>query len=120
MADLTTQTASATAAGVGAAVVAVIGIDPQALLWAFVGGSIGITFAAPAGRWRAAVVFVAVVFSCAQLGSWMAWHLFGDDRLARNGCPLLLGMAFHPLLSASVAAIPGIVKGALRRIGVEA
>lgn len=119
MADVTTGAASAAAAGVGAVTVAILGIEPQTLVWGFVGSSIGATFAAPSSRWRAVSLFIAVVLSCALLGTWAALRWFDGTALARNGSSLLLGILFHPLLSLLVANLPSILDAGLKRIGLK-
>lgn len=119
MADVTTGAASAAAAGVGGVVMAVLGIEPQALVWGFVGASIGATFAAPSSRWRAVSLFVAVTCSSALLGTLAAAQWLGGTALARNGMALLLGIGFHPLMAAFIANMPSVLDGLLRKVGLK-
>lgn len=114
MADATQTVIEAAAAGLGAATLAIIGVEPQALLWGAVGAFMGMTFAAPAGRMRAALTFLAVVLACAELGTWAALKWFDALPVARNGSALTLGVLFHPLLAALVAKLPQIVGVATR------
>lgn len=110
---------AAVAAGIGAATVAVLGLEPQALVWGFVGASIGISTAPAAGRMRAIAVFLAVVLAAALLGSWAAEHFFEARGVARNAWCLLLGISFHPLMTVAVQNIPGVFEALLRRLGVK-
>lgn len=114
MAEPTTTATGAVAAGIGALFVALIGIEPQALVWGFVGAVFGLSFAPQSGRVRAALVFVAVAFAAALLGTWAAdfWH--ANSRIARNGWAMALGAAFHPLLAAFVQAVPAALQALVR------
>ena len=109
---------AATAAGVTAVTVAVLGVEPQALLWAAVGCTIGLTFASAAGVLRATLTFLAVVLVCAAAGSWAAVEWFHGLPLARNSLAAGLGIVFHPLVATVVSKMPDIWQGILRRLGV--
>lgn len=104
----------AAAAGVGALFMSVVGVEPQALVWGFVGAVFGLTFAPASGRARAALVFVAVAFAAALLGTWAAdfWHT--GSRIARNGWAMALAAGFHPLLAAFVQAVPAMFQAFTR------
>ena len=107
--DSTLSAAAATTTGVSAWVIAALGVHPQALAWALFGAIIGATFAPEASRWRAAGVFVAVVASGAELGSWLAVSYWpGDNPMARNGCALVLSMIFHPVLTVVIGRLPAL------------
>ena len=109
MANTASSALEATAAGVGAVTLAVIGVEPQALLWGAIGALIGMTLAAPAGRVRAALTLIAVALACAELGTWAAVRYFDAAPIARNGACLVLGILFHPLLAILVGKLPAIV-----------
>jgi hypothetical protein len=109
MADVAQVSIEATAAGIGAVTMAIIGVEPQAVLWGSIGACVGMTFAAPAGRLRASLMFVAVVLACAELGTWASIRWFDASFIARNSVALVLGMLFHPILAAVVARIPIVV-----------
>lgn len=96
------------AAGIAGAIVALLGVEPQALVWAAVGAIFGAPLAPQAGRVRQILVFMAVVLACALLGHWAAdsWHQ-GSVR-ARNAWALVLAAGFHPLSAAVVASIPSL------------
>lgn len=98
-------------AGVGAAVLAVLGLEPQALAWSMVGAIFGAPLAPPAGRVRQALVFVAVVLACALLGTIMAEFFNAASPRWRNGWSMVLAGIFHPVSAALVKAAPGIVVG---------
>jgi len=120
MSDPTQPVINAAAAGAGAVFVAMIGVEPQALVWASVGAAIGLGFAAQTGRFRAAALFVAVAMACALLGTLIAARWFDNSAVWRNSSALLLGIAFHPLLALVVAQLPAIVDAALRKVGLKA
>lgn len=92
----------------------IIGIEPQGLVWSLVGAVFGLSFAPKVGRWRAALLFIAVAFAAALLGTWAAefWH--ASSRTARNGWAMALGAAFHPLVAAFVQAVPTALQALLR------
>lgn len=118
-ADATSTAASAAASGIGAATVALIGVDLQALFWAFVGSGVGVSISKPAGRTRALLVFAFVVMGSALLGTWAAHWQFGSEPTARNAISLVLGIFFHPLLAAALAQIEPLLRGWADRIGAR-
>lgn len=102
------------AAAAGALFVALIGIEPQALVWSLVGAVFGLSFAPPSGRMRAALVFLAVALASALLGTWAADYLHAGSRIARNAWSLGIASAFHPLLAAFVQAVPAALQALIR------
>lgn len=108
MAEPTSSGSAAVAAGLGAFIVAAIGVEVQPLFWSLIGAVLGLSLAASAGRVRAVAVFVAVVFASALLGSWAA-HETGAGAFGRNAMSLLVATLFHPLLSAAIAQVPQLV-----------
>lgn len=114
MAEPTITAGSAVAAGTGALFVALIGIEPQGLVWSLVGAVFGLSFAPKVGRWRAALVFIAVAFAAALLGTWAADFLHSGARTARNGWSMVIAAAFHPALAAFVQAVPAALQALLR------
>ena len=124
MSDVAVQSTTAAGAGVSAVVVALIGVEPAILFWSVVGCGLGVPLAPPAGRWRATLTFVLASLASALLGTLLATeYMVGatPDRLAlaSKGAALVLGIAFHPLLSVVVASIPSIWGGILRRLGLS-
>jgi hypothetical protein len=121
MTDVTVPVAAAAGAGIGAVIVNLLGVEPQVLLAAGAGAFLGIPFAPPTGRIRAAAVFITVVIASALLGSWAASEFFSEARLmtATKGCSLLIGWTFHPLASVIVAGIPDLWNGLLRKYGLK-
>src|SRR5437762_497251 len=71
-------------AGAGAVVVAMLGVEPQALVWGAVGAAIGLGFATKTGRFRAAAIFFAVVMACALLGTLISTRWFDGGPIWRN------------------------------------
>ena len=125
MSEVAVQATTATAAGVGAVVVALIGVEPQVLFWALVGCGLGVPLAPPAGRWRAALTFLLASLASALLGTFMALEFIGPEApaarlaVATKGVTLILGIGFHPLVSVVVGSIPDVWGGLLRRLGVK-
>jgi hypothetical protein len=125
MSDVMLPAAAATGAGVGAVVMALIGVDPQVLFWAFVGCALGVPLAPQAGRVRAAFTFLLAALASALLGTFMAAEMIGFDApiarlaLATKGLTLILGIAFHPLMTVVVSSIPSIWDGLLKKVGFK-
>lgn len=114
----TTSIVSATGAGVGALIMAAIGVEPQPIFWALIGATLGLSLAGDSGRLRAIAVFACVVLSSALVGTLMAEAYFADGKGWRNAISLVIAALFHPLFSAFVAAVPGLIQAGLRRIGL--
>lgn len=103
------STPLALAAGASALVVALLGVEPQALAWAMVGAIFGAPLAPPAGRARQVLVFVGVTLASALLGTVTAdWLGHASPRWRNAWCMVYAGV-FHPLSAAVVAAIPNLV-----------
>lgn len=126
MSEPTFGTLTAVVAGITAVVVSLIGVEPQVLFWAFVGGSLGIPVAPKSGRVRATMAFILVVLASSMLGTLVASEYFSGPAstparaaLASKGFSLLIALVFHPLLSVVVSSIPSIWDGLLRKIGLK-
>lgn len=117
MTEPTTATA-AIAAGLGAGLLASLGIEPAPLFWALVGASLGMTFAAATTRVRAASVFVAVVLCCSLFGAWLAQRYFSGEAISRNAFSCGLAIFFHPLLNAAITRLPAAIDGLMRKFGI--
>lgn len=119
--DTPTSVAGAAVAGLGATFLAALGIEPAALFWALVGATLGMSFAAAAGRLRAATVFAAVVLVCSLFGAWLAQRYFSGEPLSRNAFACGLAIIFHPLLNAAIPRLPAAIDGIMRllRIGSQ-
>lgn len=116
--DAPSALASAAVSGAGAAVLTALGIDPAALFWAFVGASIGMTFAAAATRVRTAVVFCCVVLCCSLFGAFLAMQFTSGNPLGKDAFACGLALVFHPFLSALITLLPTALNGVLRRLGI--
>lgn len=120
MPDLTTAAIGACATwATSACIASVLGIDQQAILWAFFGACIGLAFAPGASFAKTLAVFVFVTLACALLGTVgsHAWHK--DDPLWRNGYACVLAMVFHPALAALLIVVPSFIKGWGSRAGAR-
>ena len=113
MADITGTAASAAGAGIGAAVLALTGVEPHQLLAAFMGAIFGIGFAPEMGRLRAAATFVAVVVCAAILGKWGAVRWFDASSLSAAACAIGAGAFMHPAAALLVKELPGVLRRAL-------
>lgn len=96
---------------------AVLGVQPQALFWSAVGATLGMSWAAPAAKPRAIMIYVCVVLASSMLGTHIATLDFGTTGTARNTACVLLGIFFHPLLGALFNALPELVSGWTKRLG---
>lgn len=110
-----TSTTAAAGYAFGAVFVALVGVEPQALVWGVVGAVIGLTFAPPTGRFRAGLVFLAVAFASAALGTWAAEYWHSGSHVARNAWSLGVAVLFHPLFAALVQAVPAAVQAFVSR-----
>jgi len=107
--------------GAGFSVVAVaasLGLDPAAIFWSFVGASLGMSFAPPSGRLRAAVVFVCATLVSSLFGISLAAYLHTDGHVAQNVYSCVFSIFLHPLILAVVNAAPQVVQGVLKKIGL--
>ncbi len=110
------------AAGVGGAVLALLGVDAPTLTAALMGCALGALFAPPTTRLKACLLFAAAVaasaISASVLGPLLAgWMPALSVQVWSKGTALGVGIFLHPLIQAGSVAVPGIVKGAAARIG---
>jgi hypothetical protein len=117
MTDPTVPIATAASAGLGAMILATLGVEPQALLWGAVGASIGLTVAPASGRVRAVLMFCAVVMMSALAGTYFAEHHMAGSIVARNAAAAATAALFHPLFTAAVAGLPALVARLTDRLG---
>ena len=118
MPEPTATLVTAGSAGVGAFVMAAIGIEPQPIFWALIGATFGLSFAAEAKLLKSIAVFVCVVLTAALAGSLIAEAYFANSSGWRNSASWLAAAFFHPLFSALAGAVPNIVQAGLRRFGL--
>ena len=118
MTDPAVSVAGAAAAGLGAASLTALGLEPAPLFWALVGASLGMSFAAATSRRRAALVFVAVVLVCSLFGAWLAQRYFAGEQISRNAFACGLAIFFHPLLNAAITRLPAALDGLMRKFGI--
>lgn len=107
MAEMTTPTIGTIAAGAGATVLSTLGLDPATLFWALIGATVGLSFAPTMTRFRAVVVFVAVVLICSLFGAWLAQER-GGGVLSRHGAACGLALFFHLLVSLAQTKLPAL------------
>lgn len=109
------------AAGVGGALLALLGVDAGTLTAALIGCAFGAAAAPPVGPWRARALFVAAVaasaISASVLGPLAHGWLPGVSVAALcKASALLVGILLHPLIQAGSAAVPRIVGAVVSRI----
>ena len=117
MTDPTAPVAIAASAGLGAMILATLGVEAQSLMWGAVGASIGLTVAPPASRWRAMLSFVAVVMLSALAGTYIAEHHGAGSAVVRNAAAAAVAALFHPLFQAAVAGVPQLIAMITARLG---
>lgn|SRR5512134_52848 len=106
----TTETAAQiTITGTSTLLVALLGVEPQAIIWSFVGCILGVTLAKPSGRFYAMALFMAATLACALLGTVTADQFFAGSKVARNASAVIFGAGFHPILAAFIGAVPGLM-----------
>lgn len=107
--DPTAQAVHATAAGISALIVSILGVEPQVIVWGMVGATIGASFAPPSSRLRAIAVFIAVSLACSALGKWGAVFAFEGSATARNGLACIMAVFFHPMTTIAVQRLPDLL-----------
>lgn len=117
----TETAAQAALTGTSALFVAALGVEPQAVIWSFVGCIIGVTLAKPAGRFYAILMFIAATLTCALCGTLTAELWLDRSVTGRNVCAVVYGVIFHPAVAALIGMVPGtfdaIKAFVVRRIG---
>lgn len=109
------------AAGVGGAILALLGVDAPTLTAALFACALGSLFAPPTTRVKAALLFAAAVaataISASVLGPILAaWWPALPPSIWAKGCALVVGILLHPLIQAGSAAVPRVVGAVLARI----
>ncbi len=110
------------AAGVGGAVLALLGVDAPTLTAALMGCALGALFAPPTTRIKAVLLFAAAVaasaISASVLGPLLAgWMPALSVAVWSKGAALGVAIFLHPMIQAGSAVVPRIVQGAAARIG---
>lgn len=113
------------AAGLGGAVLSLIGADTPMLTAAFIGCVIGVVHAPPVGRVHATCLFVAAVSAAAMSASGLtpmvsAWLPEIAPVAVGKGIALLAGALLHPTIQALSEAVPGLIKGVAEKLGSKA
>ena len=120
MGDLTTAAIGACASWITSACLAsVLGIDQQAILWAFFGACIGLSIAPGASFGKAIAAFVFVILACALGGTIASHQWHKDDPLWRNGYACMLAIGFHPIVSHAINKAQAIMNGWATKAGAR-
>lgn len=109
------------AAGVGGAVLSLLGVDAPTLTAALIGCVFGVANAPPVGRWHAVCLFAAAVCASAIAASAIgpllsSWLPAISPALASKGAALTVGVLLHPIIQGLSAATPRLIKAAAARI----
>ena len=109
------------AAGVGGAVLALLGVDAQQLTVALIACSLGALFAPPVSRWKALALFSAAVsataISASVLGPMLAaWWPIAQPHLWGKLVALGVGIWLHPVIQTGATIVPKIMNSAAERI----
>lgn len=109
------------AAGVGGAVLALLGVDAPTLTAALFGCALGALFAPPTTRLKACLLFLAAVAASAITASVAGPLLAGwmpglSATVWAKGVALGVGILLHPIIQAASAAVPRVVSGVVSRI----
>lgn len=114
MADPTSSAlGAATFVSITAVIGALLGVEPQALVFSTVGAVFGTPLAPPSGRMRTVLLFLAVVIACAMLGTWAAEVWNGSSRFARNCWSMGIASGFHPLFATFIESAPKVFRAVL-------
>lgn len=98
---------------------AVFGLDARQVMWGITGSIIGASLWSQAGIWYSIARFISASLSSALLGSVIATVVnWPDHYVYMYASILLLGIGFHPVISAFLDAVPAVVQ-ALKRILIK-
>jgi len=105
------------AAGVGGAVLALLGVDAPTLTAALFGCALGALFAPPTTRLKAVLLFFAAVAASAIVASvggplLAAWMPGLPAAAWAKGLALAVGIFLHPVIQAGSATVPRVVGAA--------
>lgn len=113
----TTETAAnATITGGMGLVVALLGVEPQAILWATMGSIIGVVLAPKTSTWYAIALFCASTMACALFATGISASYFNGSEMSRNVAAVLLGAAFHPGLKVFIERVADLITAWINRI----
>jgi hypothetical protein len=113
------------AAGVGGAVLSLLGVDAPTLTAALIGCVIGVSFAPTVGRVHAVCLFFSAVsasaIAAAALGPLLSgWLPDVTPAVAGKGVALAVGVLLHPIIQAASVVTPGLIKAAAEKLGSKA
>lgn len=113
------------AAGVGGAVLSLLGVDAPTLTAALIGSVFGVSFAPAVGRLHAVLLFAAAVCASAVAASVLgpvlsAWFPAVSPAVASKGSALVIGVLLHLLIQAVSKAVPDLIRGAVEKLGGRA
>ncbi len=112
------------AAGVGGAILALLGVDAPTLTAALIGAVFGVSFAPAVGRLHAICLFLAAVCAAAEAASVVgpvlsAWWPVITPAAASKGVALAVGVLLHPIIQALSTATPALIGAAVDRLKKE-
>lgn len=114
--NVTDAAANAAVSGASALLVASLGVEPQAIIWAIVGSILGVTLAPKTGRGYAVAMFLAATLTCALLATYLSSEYFAGGVLQRNVVAVLLAATFHPALKVLIERVGTVIGSLLDRL----
>lgn len=96
--------------------VAALGVEPQAVIWAIVGSILGVIFAPPTGKLYAVAMFAAATLTCALVATYISAEWFSGGHLQRNVAAVLLAASFHPALKKGIERFSEAVGAGIDRL----
>ena len=120
-----TATVQGLAAGVGGAVLALLGVDAQQLTAALIACALGALWTPPVSRWQAVALFLAAVAAtaiAASLGGpilaaiWPSSWPPVSAAVWGKVTALAVGIWLHPLIQAGAAAVPRLIGAGVSRV----
>ena len=114
--SVTDVAANAAVSGASALLVASLGVEPQAIIWAIVGSILGVTFAPKTTKPYAVAMFLAATLICALVGTYVSTKYFGGAPLERNLTAVMLAATFHPALKVMIERAGTVIGAWLDRL----
>lgn len=102
---------------VSAVTLELFGLPFTPIIWGLIGGFLGTGWAKPAGPIASVGVYLCASLISALAGNALAAYYAAGNATAGNVCAAVIGVFFHPILSAVASRIPALVDGLLGMLG---
>jgi hypothetical protein len=111
--------ASVTTAGAASALLSqLLGVEPQVVVWALIGGFFGAARAPKVGWFKAALQYLLASLLSALAATVVAKWI-GNDSALRNLLAGAFSIGFYPLMSRAVERMGDVFDSALERVGIR-